>query len=602
MFIEFKEGSKHAQKGADTSPFHEKFNDAGWLLDSYDLVIDIDNKSPEMIEAMIKAFDIKTQIVYTDRGCHLYFNKPQGFKVKKEDVCGLGFKVEYKDSKNTPAGITIKRSGQLRKIENMGDRQILPDFLQPIKNGEDLFGLDESRNNKIYSHKFKIMKLKNYKKVLRFINEHVFAEPLDPEEFETVAREEEISTKDKTEYDVSQELINLNNIVEYSNHIYYYNGDRYETGRLDRLVARELKTQKIAYQNEVIGHIERHVSIVEAPEKGFDISFANGILRHGVKMFLEIESKEFTPYYIDIDYKEDAPPVEAVDDYLDQLTEGDEDYKKLVLEMIAHCLITNSEFKKNLATFSIIIGKGGEGKGTLLEIISRILSKENCSYNSIDQLADPRYAYDLVGKLANLGDDIKDKPITNDEMKMLKNISTCDPVMVRQLNKMAYSTKLTASLIFTSNHMIKSHEKGDSYKRRVTWAPMMNKPKKTDAHLISKVTTPEALEYWVKMIIEAYFRLYDQEGFTVSKKVQDYTAKYHEENNSCEFWIQGKSKEDFIGKRPPECFNEYEVWAIENEGKAQSPRTLKNAIEMIHELKVVQKWNNGKNAKVYAEA
>lgn len=599
-FIEFKTGMKHASKGADTSEFHEAFQDAGYLLKESDLVIDIDTLDHDKIKEMIRLYEIDTQIVWTQRGAHLYFEKPKNFKGKSVAVTPLGFKAEYKTVKNTPNGITIKRNGQMREIENAGYRSALPDYLYNGKSTlEDLNGLSDGdgRDNKLYAHKFKIMNIDNYKKALRFINSHILAVPFSEEDFQRIARDEEIRAEKDGESDVADQLIQKLKIVEYADRFYYYDGKSYKIMNVKREIAKYLKGQKSHYIEEVAKQIDLHPNIVEQPEKGFDIKFRNGILRNG--KFIEVDSLEFTPYYIDINYDPEAESVEAVDDYLAQLTEGDLDYRNVVLEMMAHPLITNVEFKRKLARFSIIIGKGGEGKGTLLEIIGHILGKGNCSYNSIKKLPDERYAYDIEGKLANLGDDIEDAPITNEEMKMLKNISTCDPVMVRALHKMARNTRLTASLIFTSNHMLKTHEKGDSYKRRVVWAPMFNKPQYADGEIISKLTSEDALEYWIRLIMDAYFRLYDTKTFTHSEKVDNYTKDYHNENNTCEMWVIDRDPSYFLGKRPPEVFNEYEIWALENEGKAQSNRALKNTIETVHNLKVGQKRVNGKNNKVY---
>ncbi|MCP6606546.1 hypothetical protein NL500_30580, partial [Klebsiella pneumoniae] len=69
----------------------------------------------------------------------------------------------------------------------------------------------------------------------------------------------------------------------------------------------------------------------------------------------------------------DAEPVKVVDDYLNHLSNNDEEYKKLILEVLAHTLIINKEFKRMLAKFFIFVGDGGNGKGTLLTIIRAIL-------------------------------------------------------------------------------------------------------------------------------------------------------------------------------------------------------------------------------------
>ncbi len=89
-------------------------------------------------------------------------------------------------------------------------------------------------------------------------------------------------------------------------------------------------------------------------------------------------------------------------------------------------------------------------------------------------------------------------------MKVIKNISTCDYVATRNLFEQSKEVELTLSLIFTSNHVLRTWEKGESYRRRVQWCPMFTKPTKKDKRFIEKLTTPDALKYWMKMIVEGY--------------------------------------------------------------------------------------------------
>ena len=93
QFIEYLPGKKHPMKGADVSDSHESFADAGLVLSDNDLVVDIDNVPRQTLEKMIEIFNIKTQYVWTDRGLHLYYKKPESFKGAKK-VTALGFEVE----------------------------------------------------------------------------------------------------------------------------------------------------------------------------------------------------------------------------------------------------------------------------------------------------------------------------------------------------------------------------------------------------------------------------------------------------------------------------------------------------------------------------
>ena len=125
MFIEYLDGKKHAGRRADVSDSHEPFKDAGWVLDDNDYVIDIDDLPKETIQELINFFNIKTQIVWTPRGCHLYFKKPSNFKRGANRTSPLGFKYEIKHKGNTRS-VTIKQDGELREIENFGIREEAP--------------------------------------------------------------------------------------------------------------------------------------------------------------------------------------------------------------------------------------------------------------------------------------------------------------------------------------------------------------------------------------------------------------------------------------------------------------------------------------------
>lgn len=599
-YIEFLEGKKHPAKNADISDTHEHFKDAGYVLTENDLIVDIDNIPKEVIEKILTIFSIKTQTVWTERGVHLYFKKPKGFRGATK-VCPLGFEVEYKHIKNTKQ-ITIKRDGKLREIDNEGVREDLPSCLFSNKKLESLLGLDDGdgRNNKLFSHRMKIHNIEEWGSILRFINTHIFATPLEEEEFQTVIRDVKVEAGKDDEPAVADYMMTKYKVVKYLDNLYFYeNGDFItDEARLKRLVFNEVGLQKTRYVDEVIKQLEYRSPLVNE-NKVFDIKFKNGILRDG--QFIEVDYQEFTPYSIDIDYVEDAEPVKEVDDYVNLLTNNDTTYRNLLFEILAHPLIVNKEFKRLMGKFFIFVGDGGNGKGTLLAIIRMILNQKNCSGLSIANMTDERYFTTMQGKLANLGDDLQDEAINNEQMKQLKNISTCDFVATRQLFKQSREVELTTTLIFTSNHILKSFEKGNSYKRRVVWLPMYSKPTKKDKHFITKLTTQAALEYWTKLIVDGYLRLYQNEKFTDCALVTNFNDTYHAENNSVLQYLEDLSADDLIGLRSPEAYEAYEIWAQENGLNVQSKKLFVNSVHDVFGLDLKAKKINKKTARVFSE-
>jgi len=601
MYVEFKPGEKYSNNIADISNNHECFKDAGYVLTKNDLVVDIDCIPKETIEKMIAMFHIKTQTVWTDRGVHFYFKKPESFTRGAEKICALGFKVELKHSKNTKA-VTIKRNGIMRSIENEGIREDFPLIFSLNKKFDSLLGLQdgEGRNNALFKHRNQLAGSAGWENMLRFINNYVFAEPMPEEEFQTIVRNLSVIADKDNEPEIAEYLMNEYKMTKFNGHVYFYQEGEYrcDDDLLRRLVFNKVGSQKTRYVDEVIRQIEYRCSITN-DNKVFDIKLKNGILRKG--QFIEVDYEDFTPYSIDVAYYSDAEPVKEVDDYVNHLTSRSENYKMLLFEILGHTLIVNKEFKRLLAKFFIFVGGGGNGKGTLLQIIKQILGGKNCTGLSIKNMCDERYLVTMRGKLANLGDDIHDEPIDNEQMKQLKNISSCDYVAMRELYKQSSDGQLTVTLIFTSNHIIKSFEKGKSYKRRVMWLPMYTEIDENDkdSEFITKLTKAKALEYWIKLIVEGYFRLYRNKKFTKSDIVDKFNEEYHMENNSALLYLEDFTEDDILYKRNPEIMADYTVWAEENGLNVASAKMMKEAIWEKFKLGIGSKKINGKSAKVY---
>lgn len=599
MYREFIDTEKFPRKNAELADSHDSFESCGWLLQDNEVVVDIDCLEKSKIEKIISLFNISTQIVWTQRGAHFYFKKPESFRNMSKKICPLGFEVEYKHIKNTVA-TTIKQNGELRLIENEGIREELPDIFYTRKRLESLLGLDESegRNNRLFAHRMKIHEIPNWQSILRFINNHVFATPLPEDEFQTISRDVKIEATKNNEPEIASSLMQKYKVVSYLGKLYFMQQGRYinDDEKLIRLLFEEVGPQKTRYIKEVLHQMECRAAVVD-PGTVFDIKLQNGILRKG--HFIPIEYQEFTPYSIDIPYDEDAEAVPIVDEYINHLTDNETEYRMRLLEIMAHTLIVDKEFKRMLAKFFIFVGDGGNGKGTLLLIIRKILGQKNCSGLSIKQMIDERYFGTLQNKLVNLGDDVQDEAINNEQMKVLKNISTCDFVSTRNLFEMSKDIELTLSLIFTSNHILKSFEKGEAYRRRVDWLPIFSKPTKKDKNFISKVTTEKALKYWMKLIVEAYERLYKNEAFTDSPKIAEFNAKYHEMNNNCIEFLQDYQQEHFIGKRAPECYKEYETWAEEFGLNIHSKKLFQESMKKVLMLEVQKTTQNGKSVRIY---
>lgn len=609
-FIEFQPGEKYAKPGADKSDFTESFQDCGYLLTKDEIVIDIDHLPKESIRELCKTFDIKTQIVWTNRGAHLYFKKPPRHR-RTDGVCRLGFEIEELTCTNRPNGVTVKRAGVLREIENAGAREALPDIFTVSKRFEDLTGLSEGdgRNRKLYTHKMKLNNCEDWFRIIRFINEHVFDEPLPQKEFDSLSRAEQSEGDQKTtdEADVAEQVIREFKCAKWASQVWFWSEKAGKFISDDEELA-AIIAKRIAVKDP--NKVEKAMKWLRINAKKypadyiFKIRLRNGFLADG--KFTPIVVDDFTPHCIDIDYNPDAEPVPAIDEYLDQIvnepkyTQQDmQDYRNRLIEIMAYGLIVNPERVRVLSKFHILRGEGSNGKGTFLEIMKTIYQPENCSTLSIEDLADATRINSLTGKLVNLGDDVEDKPLGKTQFKHIKNITSADTVTIRRLYKEAESVVLQAKLIYTSNSDLRTVDKGHALERRMCWVPMFNTVRKPDPNFITKMTTPEALEYWMKLMVEAYVRLY-KHGWTESKICADYNGEYHRHNDISKMFIEELEKDDFLYKTRQEVLDMFDKWNTDDDRKLNM-RAFKQNIWLLYRMGFGVNTRQGKSAKVLME-
>lgn len=583
MYVEFVKGMKFPTRNPEYSDFLDSFEDAGHVIEDDEIIVDIDNFSHDFCKQLIDFFGITTKTVWTDRGVHLYFNKVNSKLGKKNGICALGIPIELKNKTNKY--ITVKRNGVARKVENEDIKMDFPEIFA-IKGYENLSDLDEGdgRNNALFKHWKKLLKstVENKEEAVKFISEHVFPTALPIKEVENIIKndnsDEKITNDEQQQVDAIN-IINKYKCVKYQATLFFKNGDNYSS---------DIDEFNYILSNYVLGnksatYIENVKKLIMMKTRSIHqddmfIQFNNGILKNGE--FIEIMTDEFTPYRINVNYNPNAKVVPVVDEYLHNLCNREEEYIMHVLEAIATSFILDVELKRHLSKFWMFYGDGGNGKGTLLTIIRKILDDDNCSSLDLFDLKDDKKITSTVGKLANLGDDVSAKKAMDDETtKRLKNITSADSIEFRPLYSNPKKAIIAPTLIFTTNKIIKTWEKGNSIKRRIIWCPMLYKPKTKDPKFISKLTTPEALEYWIRLLVEAYQRLYINKKYTESKTINEFTDLYHSNNDPLENFVEELNvMEDIIGKTLNEFKDLYLSYIDDPDSKTFPRNRLKEMI------------------------
>jgi putative DNA primase/helicase len=81
--------------------------------------------------------------------------------------------------------------------------------------------------------------------------------------------------------------------------------------------------------------------------------------------------------------------------------------------------------------------------------------------------------------------------------------------------------------------------------------------------------------------------------------VKDFNEKYHAMNNNVTEYLEDFRQDHFIGKRAPEAYGEYEIWAEENGLNVLGKKLFQEMILKIHYLEIKKTNRNGKSIRVY---
>lgn len=370
--------------------------------------------------------------------------------------------------------------------------------------------------------------------------------------------------------------------VEFKKEIYYKDEKgRYinDDNEFMKVIYKYSKVKQTRYVKEVLEQIKLQVKKVNE-KQSFPIRLNNGILHKG--KFKYCTYTDFTPYTLNYNYDPNAKPVSEVDEYLNHLSNFENEYRLLIEEIMGYILETDASFVAHIGKFFILVGDGGYGKGTFLKLIRALLDNKNLSALDIKQLSDPKYNNALDQKLANLGDDIQGQTINDIELKMLKNISTADEIALRKLFQDSYDSVVTSTLIFTSNRILSTIENDNSgaYERRVMWLPIVKEPTNKHQDFFDLITTQDAKKYLIKLMIEGNIRLHEQGMLTESKTVEKFNTAYHKKNVNVNLFVDEHYDKDFyVGKTTDEIREIYISWCNELSLKPLSKLALNKAIK-----------------------
>lgn len=198
----------------------------------------------------------------------------------------------------------------------------------------------------------------------------------------------------------------------------------------------------------------------------------NGVLDLNSMTFMPHDPKYLFDYKLNVtwqaSYTNSPPPTPVFDTFLQMASCGDPDWMKRALEIIGCILVNDCKTK----SFYLLQGEGDSGKSVFGNMLKDFFDAKQVSALSLYDF-DGRFAMAAIAESKiNLSMDLTNGTLTEKAAAQLKMLTGGDMISVEQKNKPIFSTYVRCSLLFGTNHRLKTASMNDpAFLRRICYLP-----------------------------------------------------------------------------------------------------------------------------------
>ncbi len=218
--------------------------------------------------------------------------------------------------------------------------------------------------------------------------------------------------------------------------------------------------------------------------------------------------------------------------FLNTVTQGDRDTKRLIQEMFGYCLLPGNWMQVAF----ILMGDGNNGKSTLLEVLRALLGDASTSSLSLNEL-DQRFKRALLrGKLANISDEAPTgKEISSD---VFKNLVGGGIITAEEKNKPPFQFQNTAKIITAANKPPVLREQTHALHRRLVVIPFEHQITKDERNPYMIDLLKNEMSGILNWAIRGLRRLQKQKMFTDCPAAEAAKGKFIKDSDSVMLFVE----------------------------------------------------------------
>ncbi len=462
----------------------------------------------------------------------------------------------------------------------------------------------DGRNSSLYGYiltlQQKGLTREDIREAIRIINKYILVDPLDEKEIEVILRDEaflkeSFYIKSKLQYEkLALYLRDNEKIIKINDELHIYKNNYYcsDTKEIEKTMLKYINNSTNSIRTEVLRYLDLLCKNTKMTNPKY-VLLENGIFDLENEKLLEFNSSYIIRNKIPWSYNPNAYS-QTMDKTLDKICCKDRQLRLLIEEMIGYTLFRRNELGKAF----ILTGQGANGKSTLLEVLNELLGEENIASVSLEELNHRFKTFQLEGKLANIGDDISNKYI--EDNSTFKKLVTGEKVNVERKGSDPFDFKNYSKLIFSANELPRINDLSGGLKRRLIFIPFnatfSKKDKDYDPFILDKLTSPDAIEYLLKLALQGLNRVLINHSFTHAEVCNQVWEEYEAINNP----VVGFLEDNDIENEPvKEVYLRYSAWCSENGLKSVSKPVFSREVQKQGYTSNERIRINGKQKRIY---
>lgn len=594
----------------------EKLDEYAGILDENTVLVDLDDgKEAEILLHIIEDLEVICRVYKTTRGMHFLFKNND--KIKKAGThckiaCGLtaDFKLGTKNGYEV-----LKFNGKNRPIlyDKLDGEEYdeIPNFLLPVKSDIDFLNLSEGdgRNQTLFNYILTLQSAKldkeEIKHIIKLINTYVFKTPLSDTELNIILRDEAFkqtqdeeqffSDKGRFYFDVfAQYLMRVENVVKINKRLHIYNGKVYVEGyeEIRRKMIEHLPSLSRANREEVIAYLELIAEEAKTSSENY-IAFKNGIYDLTTNRLIDFNSNIIITNLINYNYNEDAY-FEITDKAIENLACKDKSIRMLLEEAIGYCFYRRNELRKAF----ILIGDKRNGKSTFLDLVKEMLGANNVSALDLEEIGDRFRTAEIFGKLANIGDDIDDRYISN--AAIFKKVVAGNRITVERKGQDPFAFDPYTKFLFSANDLPRIKDKTGAVLDRLVIIPFnatfTEDDPDYDPYIKYKMLNDESIEYLIQLGLKGLKRVLKTKKFTTNKQVEEELKVFDITNNPIKEFFE---EYDVVNQTTNDAYIKYQLYCVENGFQNMTKIEFSRQVKKHCGYIIARKRVDGKDYKVF---